>query len=413
MAFTHSKPVAALMEIDGLTPSNSEFPATPQELADLLATAGSEGKAVAPIGGCTSLALGNAPERLDLAISTENISGVISYEPTDLTLSVWAGSRFGEVNALLADHGQTLPLDVAHPDQATIGGLIATGLAGPRRSGSPTFRDLLIGISVGHSSGTVTKAGGMVVKNVTGFDLMRVYLGSLGTLGIIVSANFKVLPLGRRDLTVLKSFSTQSDAVVAALKIRDGRARPVALEVFQSNDGSSVAARLEGRESTVQLLSEEVAQILGGSADIFDGDASRSWWQSFTDTESATSNGQDAVIRCSSRPRQGHQLFVDVSSEIRESAGVARHLSWSPALGTITCRVSFPESRDATVTFVGLQKRFFEIADNVLVLAAPAEWKARIDVWGATPETIDIMRALKEQFDPGRVLNPGRFAGSI
>jgi glycolate oxidase FAD binding subunit len=272
---------------------------------------------------------------------------------------------------------------------------------------------LLIGISAAHSSGTVTKAGGMVVKNVTGFDLMRVYLGSLGTLGVIVSANFKVLPLGRRDLTVLRSFSAQLDAVDVALKIRDGRVRPVALEVFQSSGGWSVAARLEGRESTVQLLSEEVAQVIGGDTEFVEGEASRSWWQAFTDVESASTNGKDALIRCSSRPRLGHQLFVDVSTKIRESIGVASHLSWSPVLGTVTSRVSFQEMGDARAAFAELRERFFKIADNVTVLAAPAEWKEGIDVWGATPETIDIMRALKAQFDPGRVLNPARFAGGI
>jgi glycolate oxidase FAD binding subunit len=401
------------MDIDGFTPSETVFPSSPQELAVVLASASEKGKAVVPVGGGTKLSLGNVPERLDLAVSTTNLTGIISYEPTDMTLSVWAGSKFAEINTLLAEHGQTLPIDVATPERATIGGLIATGLAGPRRSGSPTFRDLLIGISAAHSSGTVTKAGGMVVKNVTGFDLMRVYLGSLGTLGVIVSANFKVLPLGRRDLTVLKSSSGQSDAVDSAIRIRDGRARPVALEVFQSSNGWSVAVRLEGRESTAQLLSEEVAEVLDGDAEVFEGKESKSWWQAFTDEESASTIGDDAVIRCSSRPRQGHQLFFDVSSEIRESNGVARHLSWSPASGTVTGRVSFPEVGDARASFAGLRERFFKAADNVTVLAAPAEWKAGIDIWGATPETIDIMRALKEQFDPGRVLNPGRFAGGI
>jgi glycolate oxidase FAD binding subunit len=253
----------------------------------------------------------------------------------------------------------------------------------------------------------------MVVKNVTGFDLMRVYLGSLGTLGVIVSANFKVLPLGRRDLTVLKSLSAQSDAVDAALRIRDGRVRSVALEVFQSSDGWSVAARLEGRESTVQLLSDEVAPVLGGDAQVFEGEASALWWQAFTDEESASTNGEDAVIRCSSRPRQGQQLLVDVSNDMRASGGAARHLSWSPTLGTVTCRVSFPEVGDARFAFIELRERLFKIAENVTVLAAPAEWKPGIDVWGATPETLDVMRAMKLQFDPGRVLNPGRFAGGI
>ncbi len=187
--------------IDGQVPGGVVEPVTAEEAAALLAESVRRGFACAPVGGGTKLALGNPPERLDVVLSTRRLGGVIDYVPTDLVLSVGAGARIGDVRAVLAEHGQHLPIDA--PAEATIGGLIATALAGPRRLGYGTLRDLLIGIAVAHPAGTVTRAGGMVVKNVSGFDLPRVYHGSLGTLGVIVSANFKVLPAPRHESTLL------------------------------------------------------------------------------------------------------------------------------------------------------------------------------------------------------------------
>ncbi len=372
MASTHSEPVPATCDIDGLTPSVTTLPATPQELADLLASARSAGKAVAPLGGGTKLSLGNVPDRLDLAVSTAKLSGIINYEPTDMTLSVWAGTTFADVNSLLAKHGQTLPLDVASPERATIGGLIATGIAGPRRSGSATFRDLLIGISAAHPSGTVTKAGGMVVKNVTGFDLMRLYLGSLGTLGVIVSANFKVLPLSRSDITIRASFSSLSDAIEVAQAIRESRVQPVALEVFLASPGWEVAIRIEGREATAQLLSEEIGKLFGDEREVIDGAASKQWWLDFSEREAPTTNGSDAVFRCATRPRAGHELFQNLNSGFLDHDVELNHASWSPAIGATTFRASFPNCADMRAQFLLARQQALEFADNVTVLAAPA-----------------------------------------
>jgi glycolate oxidase FAD binding subunit len=399
--------------IDGIEPARVAAPSTPQEMADFLANAAADSLAAAPIGAGSSLALGNVPERIDVALSTSKITGVISYEPTDLTLSVWAGSRFADVDAILAEHGQTLPIDVPNPSNATIGGLIATGLAGPRRTGSPTFRDLLIGISAAHPSGTVTKAGGMVVKNVTGFDLMRVYLGSLGTLGVIVSANFKVIPRARFEMTSIATFDGVSIALEAAERVRTSRARPVAFEVFQSNDHWQIALRLEGRESTVRLIATEIENILGTAQGCLEGDASKDWWMAFTERESATTSGQDAVLRCTTRPRLGVDLLQTVSSHLLQNGASSSHLSLSPSVGTVTARIAPGDQGEPRTSFAAMRASILAVADNVVVLAAPAPWKAGIDVWGKPPETLDIMKALKAEFDPGRVLNPGRFAGGI
>ena len=190
------------LTIDGLSAAETRS-GTAEEAAELLAGAAKRGQAVAPVGSGTALSLGNPPERLDLILSTERLRGIIDYEPTDLVLSVGAGAKLGDVQAVLGEHGQRLPIDPPGGGEATIGGLVATGRWGPLRHNAGTLRDLLIGISVAHPSGTVTRAGGMVVKNVSGYDLPRLYHGSLGTLGVIVSANFKVLPRPRAEATLV------------------------------------------------------------------------------------------------------------------------------------------------------------------------------------------------------------------
>jgi glycolate oxidase FAD binding subunit len=407
-----NRAVEAPPVIDGIVPSRIVTPATPQEVAEVMAAAASESDIVAPIGGATKLALGNVPERIDVGLSTSKLMGIIDYEPTDLTLSVRAGSRFADVNAQLAEHGQTLPIDVA-AGVATIGGLIATGLAGPRRSGSATFRDLLIGISAAHPSGTVTKAGGMVVKNVTGFDLMRLYLGSLGTLGVIVSANFKVVPLARSEATIIATFSDLDQALQAANRVQVSRARPVALEVFRDDEDWRVAARLEGREETVRLLATETQLTLNGDIQSLETEQSREWWRNFTARESATTKGRDAVLRCSTRPRLGRELLKSVVIALQEHGCLVSHLSLSHSTAEVTTRFTLNSEVNKLTSFREVRESLLNTADNLVVLAAPAEWKTGIDVWGKSPETLDIMRALKAQFDPRGVLNRGRFAGGI
>jgi glycolate oxidase FAD binding subunit len=400
------------LTVDGFIPGRVVEPDRPSAVAEILAAAAESGDAVAPIGGATSLSLGNLPERLDVALSTSRLRGIIDYEPTDLTLSVAAGSPLADVQAVLAEHGQTLPIEVPHPERATIGGLIATAIAGPRRYGSGSLRDLLIGISAAHPSGTVTKAGGLVVKNVTGFDLMRLYLGSLGTLGIVVSANFKVLPLPRFEATLHATFPALSPALDAATRLRMSRVQPVSLEVARKDaDSWLLAARIEGREATVRLLTTEARDTVAADSSVLEDLLSSEWWRSYvTDQEIAAATGE-ALIRCTSKPSATAATVSEVLNAVTEDISLET-VTISPGLGALTLRAGIA-SEDPVASFARFRERLLGIADHVVVLAADPILKRDLDVWGRTPETIDVMRAIKQEFDPHRVLNPGRFAGHL
>lgn len=405
--------IAENMRIDGIRPTTVLTPSNPQEAADILADAAERGLAVAPVGGGASLALGNRPERLDLVLSTARLGGIIHYEPTDLTLVVGAGTRFADLRTVLAEHGQGLPLDVAMPEEATIGGLIATALAGPRRLGSGSLRDLLIGISAAHPSGTVTKAGGLVVKNVTGFDLMRLYHGSLGTLGVVVSANFKVLPLARAEATVVSRVDSLDAALAAAAAVRTSRLLPVALEAAWWDGEWETAVRLEGRPETVRLLVTEAQGLIGGDQATLLDNESASWWQRYVDAQAIGAEPSDVLLRCGTRPSGTAELARAVLRCLDEAGARMLSLAASPGFGSVVARVVVDDGTSAAVRSATLQQRLLAVADHVAILAAPPAWKQNVDVWGRPPETLDLMRTLKEQFDPARVLNPGRFAGHI
>lgn len=410
MAFMHSNGVNEMVTIDGLSPRVIHRPGDATEVAEILRTAADLGRSVAPLGGRTQLALGNPPESVDEAIDLRTIDRVLHFEPDDLTLSVEAGARFADVQAVLAERGQSLPIEVPEPERATIGGLIATALSGPRRLGSGSLRDLLIGISVAYPSGVVAKAGGVVVKNVTGFDLMRLHHGALGTLGVIVSANFKTIPLARSEATVIATFATVDAAFDATDRVRSGRVRPLALEVDRSGAQWRVSVRIAGRTSTVELLANETRSELGGEAQTLSAEASADWWRGHVQAQSLVRDGR-VLIRAGVAPRETRRLISDAISVLSERVVSADTLHASPGLGSVL--IEAPAACLTEKSLAGLQAGLLEVAAHVTILSAPPELKTCLDVWGRQPETLSVMRALKAEFDPKRTINPGRLVGRL
>jgi glycolate oxidase FAD binding subunit len=400
------------VSIDGIVASDVLAPSNTQEAAEALATAAARGRAVAPVGGGTALNLGNPPERVDCVLSTERLAGIIDYEPTDLVLSVGAGARFGDVQAVLAEHGQRLPLDPPGGADATIGGLIATGRWGPLRYSAGTLRDLLIGIAVAHPSGTVSKAGGMVVKNVSGYDMPRLYLGSLGTLGVIVSANFKVLPRPRAEATLIAAYDEPAQAFSTASALRNGREPIAALEVAFWEGGWHLATRVEGRDETVAAVAGRIGAMAGGDVTRVEGAESASWWGSYVAQQQVAHDENPILVRCGVRPKETAVLATGMAAALSELGVSAPYVAASPGLGVVVARLEFG-GKGSPRLLADAQGRLLGLADTATILAAPPAWKHGIDVWGRLPEGFDVMRSLREQFDPKRTINPGRFAGFL
>ena len=384
------------------SPPTTETPSSGRELADLLADTARTGGAVAPIGGGTKLGFGNPLSREAVPVSTKNLNRVLAYEPDDMTISVEAGAPIAAVWETLAERGLTIPIDVPNPDRETIGGLIATGLCGPRRFGSGSLRDALIGIQAAYPDGSLGNAGGMVVKNVSGFDLMRMHLGAVGTLGVVVSANFKVVPAARAEATVLVAREQLNHLEGDRLAIHSGRIRPIAFEARRIGDVWQEAIRIEGRPATVDQMAKELADRLG-DAETKTTDESKAFWSSYVREESLPTLPNSLVLQLRGKPTEiiatakaGIRAFSDAVSDIRLSLG----------LGTVRVAIESPEDNlsEAAASIQSLR----DSGINVLLLSAPDALHAQIDAFGTPESNLELMRLLKRQFDPWSALNPGR-----
>jgi glycolate oxidase FAD binding subunit len=411
MPSKHGRSDNGALTIDGVIASDRLTPTSALDVAEVLAEAATRGQAVVPIGGGTALGMGNLPERVDLALSTERLSEIIDYEPTDLVLSVGSGARLGDVQAILGEHGQRLPIDPPGGAEATIGGLIATARWGPLRYSAGTLRDLLIGISVAHPSGTVSKAGGMVVKNVSGYDMPRLYHGSLGTLGVITSANFKVLPRPRAEATMLIGYVEPGHAFATAANLRANQSGLGALEVTHLEGLWTLAARIEGREQTVDAIAGQIAATAAGDVTRIDSVASRLWWDRYVVQQRPSLTG-DVVIRCGVRPKETATLARGLTAAMKDLEIAVPYLAASPGLGVVVVRIE-PGTRGSAAWLAEMQSLCLALADSVTILSAPPEWKRGIDVWGRLPEGFEVMKSLRQEFDPTRTINPGRFAGFL
>ena len=399
--------------IPGSTPSVESLrdvrePSSPQELADVLRVAADKGRAVLPVGGGGALAVGNLTADDAIPVSTRNLSRVIDYQPTDMTLSVQSGASLAKIRSVLGEHGQMLPIEAAIPTAATIGGLLATALTGPRRYGGGSLRDVIIGITVAYPDGTVGKAGGLVVKNVSGFDMMRIHHGALGTLGVITSANFKVLPIPRSEFSVLHPLKSLADLRDLLPRLRAPSLRPVSLVIRRELNQWLLAARFEGRPSGLDAVASSIGGFLDLSGKVDDADSS-DYWQLFMDGR-AFSDLDEVRLQIRAMPTESVAL-AERALEIADQTGAkVSRIEVEPGVGLVT--ISWAHDEDVSALTISAIRETLPEA-TVTVLTAPDTVKRAIDVWGEEPGAIDLMRRLKQEFDPNRVLNPGRFAGKI
>ena len=417
-------------KVDEQTPQTAVFPNTLEEVSQLLAAADREAKAVVPWGAGTQMSLGNLAGRVDMVIGTSRLNRVLEYEPADLTVIVEGGISLGVLQSELARHGQFLPLDPPESENATIGGILASNSSGPRRAFFGTARDRLIGIKVVHPNGEVTKGGGRVVKNVTGYDMNKLYTGSLGTLGIIVEAAFKIAPLFREEHTLIISCSSLEAAGGIAREIPKSGVLPLAMEIlderaagFLSNaidrtKGCLLAVELGGTPSSVGRQENEVRAICNNSqvefSSIDDIDSSRLVWSAIRDFGRDKECRATMIVESTSLPSDVVTLMENISALGREN-GLDRAL-----LTNITHGVTYSYwwvDNGTIDSLKGLVDGLRCLADkfdgHAIVEVCPTELKREIDVWGINGPQTQLMGRIKEQYDPAGTLSPGRFVDGI
>lgn len=396
--------------IDGVRPRAVETPTSADQVVEILATAAHEGTAVAPVGGGGALRLGNPIERYDVALDMRGLYRILEHQAADLVLSVEAGACLSDISEALARHGQWLPIEAPNPSRATIGGLIATALSGPGRLGHGSLRDYLIGISVVTPTVGLAKAGGMVVKNVSGFDMMRLHHGALGTLGVIVSANFKVLPAPRDQASVAHRGSDLVAAHAATDRFERLGQRPSAVVIDLAKDGDAcMTARFDGLPGQVRRLATDAAAEIGSDSRVMVEDESRAWWRHSIDGLSLPA-GDMLEIRMGSRPGSIAGIAADVLHSASSHDISVENIQMWPGLGTLLIRIGPTVEGRALDAFLATADA---TGSTWRITSAPSARKQGRDVWGRPPASLETMRRLKEEFDPGRILNPGRYCGHI
>ena len=418
-------------EVDGVRPRSVVYPADVQDLSRLMGEAYEDGAAVAPWGGGTRTHLGNRPERLDRVVDLSRLDGVVEHSPGDLTATVQAGLSVARLQDNLKAHGQFLAIDPPVPDRATMGGVLAVGASGPLKwqYGSP--RDVVIGMKVVAADGTVTKSGGQVVKNVSGYDMARLHVGGLGTLGIIAEVSVKLTPLPARQATVVAEYNDARRCVEAGLGVFRGDVVPLAITTFDAPAGEymgagsssashTFAVRLAGRPLTLERQIAECRTICrnheASRIDVLDEDDGEALWRGLADFGWADEARTAPLGRATVLP----SVVPDLVEELRRSGergeGQPSVVS-NPAHGTALLCWPTKMEEDSSDAAAGLlqeaRRTVNRLGGKMVFERCPPGAKASFDVWDEVGESVDVMRRMKEVYDPKRVLNPGRFAGGI
>jgi glycolate oxidase FAD binding subunit len=388
--------------IDGVRPRLVVEPRSGEELAALLSWASRERLTVVVRGGGTKLGWGRVPAPIDLVLGTRQLNRVLAHADADLTATVEAGATIDEVNTALGRHGQWLPIDPAG-EGSTIGGAIATNDAGPLRHRYGTPRDLLIGIRLATTDGRLVKAGGHVVKNVAGYDLGKIVSGSFGSLAVIVSATFKLLPTPSSSQTLSATF-TDRDAVAAAVtRLRDSQLEPAAMElrrVFAQRPPYALLVRFATSPAAAAAEVDQ-ARVLAGGGEVITGDAEASLWRRYQGRAAASPG---TIVRMSWLPATLPRV-LSLLDELGDSRG-SLELVARAAVATGLVRVDGPVDWQAAI--VNRLRDRAELLGHVTIQDAPPEVKAQVDAWGPPGSAAPVLSAIKRALDPAGILNANR-----
>ena len=412
--------------VDGFMPKAVALPESVEQIQKLLAFAADRGLSVIPAGSGTKLGIGNPPQKVDLVLSTRRLNSMIEYEPADLTVTVQAGMRLANLQVQLSENGQFLPLDPAYASLATVGGIAATNASGPLRLRHGTPRNQVLGMRVVQSGGAVVKSGGKVVKNVSGYDLNKLYIGSFGTLGINTELTFKLSPLAENGITMLLRFKRFEDATKTASDITSSQLLPSYLNLFINGVPDtrvlepSLVVGLDAHPKAIAWQRNQVQWIAKqsgviGVEIIQERQAAKlaEAMRTFTQT-----NPSQQIIVCKVNLRMSDiEEYIGVALEIASALACSVRVMGLMGTGQVYFVFSeFAGMVEPTMiasTLAELRKHACSVGGNLILETAPVEVKRDIDVWGTVGSGSEIMKKIKAQFDPSKLLNPGRFADGI
>ncbi|MGI9048151.1 MAG: FAD-binding oxidoreductase [Rubrobacteraceae bacterium] len=392
--------------VEGVEPSFVVEPGSVEELSALMKLAAREELAVAPRGGGTKTHLGEPPRELDLVVSMARMDEIIEHVPGDQIARVQAGVKLRDLQEKLSEANQMLGLDPPEAAAgATIGGIIAANSSGPLRLRYGTVRDLIIGITVVLSDGTVAKAGGKVVKNVAGYDLGKLFSGSMGTLGIIAEANFRLHPIPEVARTVAVDLESPRAADEASQTILHSKIMPSACELYWSEENKLLTVLLESIPGGIEAKVEAASFLLKSFGEV------RVLEEEEADALVAPS-GEDAVeVKIGAPPAELTGVLESVLGAA-ERGGIEASITGHAATGVTFVR--FAGGADAGAEMVEeLREIWVRRGGSAVLQKAPPELKRKVGAWGPGGDSVGLMRRVKDKFDSRGGMNPGRFVGGI
>ena len=418
--------------ICGVVPELCVEPADEAELGRVLQYANQMELLVSPRGGGTKLEWGTLPPQVDLAISTARLNRILEYAPGDMTVTAGAGVSIAQLQSVLASHRQRLALDPPWPERATVGGVIATNDSGALRVRYGGIRDLMIGATIVLADGTIAASGGKVVKNVAGYDLPKLMAGSLGTLGVIARAVFRLHPLPESSQTLSWTLPDCKRANDFMLAVADSLVVPSGLQMRvsseengrreengqrlgpeggQESDGVGsihVDVRIEGIAAGIEAQMQTVRKLAG---EIRPAQPEADPWQGREQLWSAERPA--AVVKLCVLPTQ----IASVADFVRNSMGAWnwKLLMYSTGLGWLRVDLDESQAECARIAefFAVLRTLLAPTEGSAVLLQAPPGLRQMTDVWGNVGSAFPLMMRIKQQFDPRGILNRGRFVGGI
>jgi glycolate oxidase FAD binding subunit len=369
-------------------------PGSPEELAHCMAQAGSRNQRITLIGYSSKARMAGPITPSDVTISTAALNKVLLYEPSDLTISVGAGMSYCELNSILAEHRQMIPLDPPFSDRAafaggaTIGGIVAANTCGPRRRLYGSARDMVIGMTFVTLEGKLVKTGGMVVKNVAGLDMGKLMIGSFGTLAAMATLNFRLHPMPAATRSFVQEFDKVADVIAVRDEVLKGRLQPMAIDIVKSAGSYQLAIQAGGSPAVLDRYLRELVRMRG-----VEGDEEEALWRGIREATPqflrAHENG--AVLRVSCVLSEVGRVLESLPAQALARAGSG------------VCYGYFEQVSEVRYPPVGVS----------VVEFAPSDFRENGELWPRPGSDFAMMKKIKEMFDPQGLLNRGRLYGRI
>lgn len=407
------------------------YPTTEEEISTVLKFANESGKQVVITGNGTKKGYGGIEKRAHINLSLKNYEGVLEHSPENLTVTVKSGTNFKELQSFLKEHAQQIPLDPKLPENATIGGVIAANDSGPKRFSYGSARDCVLGLKMIYPDGSILRFGGKVVKNVAGYDMRKLFIGSMGTLGVISEITLHLRPIPKDESVVFLEFHHDDEEAIRSVVVEllDTKLEPTTLELFTPHLSEKLLNKknytfvisFEGVSKAIQYEEKFVKKLIGGkniTMTVYKGEELQKFWNQFYSLRPNASITQDVKNEETTAVLKIGVKNLDIISILKDGDKLANShnilLEGHGGAGHGLCELTLKGESEAVLQVIKKIRQYAEqLGGYCVVIYLPEHLRKEISVWGNEPSHFFLLEGIKKKIDPKTTLNAGRFVGGI